>query len=65
MCITPTKKKTAANCDTVISILNISGCIISSSLPIKILGVFFTTDLDWRQHSRYVCSKFSQKIAIQ
>ena len=64
MCITPTKKKAAANCDPVINILYIIGSTIHSSLSIKILGIFFATDLDWRRHACCVRNKMSQKIVL-
>ena len=64
MCIAPTKQK-AATCGLLPgSTLNASGSLIRNTASLKILGVTYTADLDWRQLARNVHSKMSQKLAV-
>ena len=62
MCVAPSKKKAAAgypHCSP-----NINSCPIPWVHSVKIRDVFFTNDLDWRQHGKSVRITMSRKLAV-
>jgi hypothetical protein len=61
MCIAPSKRKATSTCAPA---LNVNGCPISCVLSVKILGVTFTSDLDWRLHAQCVRGKLASKLAV-
>ena len=63
MCIAPTKQK-SSTCMSSKYILTVNDSQIARVQSVKILGVIFTTELDWRQQARSVRAKFSSKLAV-
>lgn len=63
MCIAPSKRKAAA-AGGPCHVLTIGTPSLSWVQSVKILGVIVSSNLNWRQHARCVCSKISQKLAV-
>jgi hypothetical protein len=61
MCIAPTRKKTTS---TPLNALCIGGVNIPDAQTIKILGVIFSSNLDWQQQARSVRAKMNCKLGV-
>jgi hypothetical protein len=63
MSIAPSKRKAAA-AGGLCHVLTVGTSSLSWVQSVKILGVTFSSNLDWQQHAKYVRSKVSQKLAL-
>ena len=62
MCIVPSKCNTAS--DILGCAPSINGDLILYMQSVKILGVHFTDDLDWRHQAKSACTQISRKLSV-
>ena len=62
MCIAPSKRKAVSG--TLGCTPNINGTPIPYVQSMKILGVLFTDDLDWRLQAESACTRMSWKLSV-
>ena len=64
MIIAPSKQKAAAAASAPRCAPRINGSAVSTATSIKILGVIFTSELEWQEQARAVRAKVARKLAV-